>query len=210
MSDTAARDAPSTIADYEAFVAGRPEEERWELVGGVIEMMTNPTENHGQIAMNLAAPLKAALDGAGCRTYVGGMRVQMSEDRTDGDCAIPDIVVRCGPSRNRTFIKDPILVVEVLSRSTMDHDRGPKLAFYKRLTTLHHIVSVYQDQMRVEHYRREERGWFLQSLTRIADLLRFDQLDFGIGIEAVYFDVPVLRPVETPDPFEDEPPTPVR
>ena len=210
MSDTAARDAPSTIADYEAFIAERPGEERWELVDGVIVMMTNPTENHGQIAMNLAAPLKATLDAAGCRTYVGGMRVQASEDRAGGDCAIPDIVVRCGPSRNRTFITDPILVVEVLSRSTMDHDRGPKLAFYKRLTTLHHIVLIYQDQMRVEHYRREEQGWFLRSLTRTVDRLWFDQLDFGIDLDALYFDVPVLRPVETPDAFEDEPPTPVR
>ena len=210
MSNTATHDAPSTIADYEAFVAERPEDERWELVGGVIFMMTNPTENHGQIAMNLAAPLKAALDGAGCRTYVGGMRVQRSEDRAGGDCAIPDIVVRCGPSRNRTFITDPIVVVEVLSRSTMDHDRGPKLAFYKGLTTLHHIVLIYQDQMRVEHYHREEQGWFLRSLTRTAERLRFDHLDFGIELDALYFDVPVLRPVETSQPFEDEPPMPVR
>ena len=43
MSDTATQHAASTIADYERFVLDRPEEERWQLIDGVIQMMTNPT-----------------------------------------------------------------------------------------------------------------------------------------------------------------------
>ena len=47
----------------------------------------------------------------------------------------PDIVVRSGPPSNNTFITDPVVVVEVLSPSTMDRDRGRKLQFYKELPT---------------------------------------------------------------------------
>ena len=67
----------------------------------------------------------------------------------------PDIVVRCGPADStRTFITDPLIVVEVLSPSAIDVDRGAKLDFYKAIPTMMHIALVYQDQMRVEHYRR--------------------------------------------------------
>lgn len=210
MSDRARRDDGKTVADYEAFVAARPEDERWELVGGVIEMMTNPTGNHGQITMNIAMPLKATMDAAGCRTYAGSMRVQTAERRAADAATIPDIVVHCGPDRNRTFIFDPLIIVEVLSRSTMDYDRGPKLAVYKSLESLRHIVLIYQDQMRVEHYYRADDGWFLQSLTRTSQTLTFDGLDFSIGLETIYFDVPVLRTVEPTEPSETEPAGPVR
>ena len=118
--------------------------------------------------------------------------------------------MHCGPNRNRTFITDPILIVEVLSRSTFDLDRGPKLGFHKRLTTLQHIALVYQDQMRVEHYRRGEGGWLVDVLTKPGDHLVFDRLDVSIELETIYFDVPVLRPVVESDLAEAEPPTPVR
>ena len=210
MSDTRATHASMSLADYEAFIASRPDDERWELIGGVVEMMTNPTGNHGQITMNIAMPLKATMDPAGCRTYAGSMRVQATEQRAAGDATIPDIVVHCGPDRNRTFVTDPLAIVEVLSRSTMDYDRGPKLAFYKGLPRLRHIVLIYQDQMRVEHYSRAEDGWLLESLTRASQSLVFDDLGFRLVVGTIYFDVPVLRSIESNDLVATEPAGPVR
>ncbi len=209
MSDTAARGAPSTIADYDAFVAGRPEEERWELVGGVIEMMTNPYLNHGLIVGNLFAPLKLSLDGGECRAFAGGLRVQRSDDRADTFAAIPDLVVQCGARPNRTYTTNAVVVVEVLSRSTMFRDRGAKFDFYRSLPTLRHIVLVYQGQMRVEHCRREAEGWLLAVLMRPSDRITLDAVDASVDLDAVYRDVPVLRPIETSDEIEEEPPLPI-
>ena len=209
MSDMAAHDTPSTIADYEAFVAARPEGERWELIGGVIEMMTNPYLNHGLIVGNLFAPLKLSLDRGECRAFAGGLRVQRSEDRTETFAAIPDLVVQCGPRPNRTYTTNAVVVMEVLSRSTMFRDRGAKFDFYRGLPTLRHIVFVYQGQMRVEHYRRTAEGWLLAVLTRPADRITLDAVDASIDLDSVYLDVPVLRPIETTDEVEDEPPLPI-
>ncbi|MBH0619558.1 Uma2 family endonuclease, partial [Salmonella enterica] len=176
-SETAMRDGASTVADYETFVEGRRDDELFELIRGRIVMMTNPSEDHGQITANLFAPLKAAMDAAGCRVYAGGMRVQRSEDR-DGDmAAIPDIVVRCGPRRDRNFVTDPLVVVEVLSPSTMHLDRGAKFEFYRSLPTLRHIVFVYQRQVRVEHFRRIGEGWAPIELVRTTDRLDLDGID---------------------------------
>jgi Uma2 family endonuclease len=195
MEDRIPRSGRLSIAEFDRFVDAQRDESDWELVEGDVVMMTNPTENHEQIAGNIGAPLKLAMDAAGCRSTQGGMRVQRDDDGRGRDKPKPDIVVRCGPRQNRTFVTDPLVIVEVLSPSTMDRDRGPKLSFYKSLPTLRHIVLVYQDQMRVEHYRREAEGWVCDVLTAPEHALRLEAVDFSIGLDRVYFDVPVLRPI---------------
>ncbi|WP_342149972.1 Uma2 family endonuclease [Methylorubrum sp. SB2] len=195
MAGSAHQPDALTIADYDRFVAAQADDCDWELVDGELVMMSDPTENHEQIAGNIGAPLKLAMDATGCRSYQGGMRVQRSDDSRGRDKTRPDIVVRCGPRQNRTAVTDPLVVVEVLSPSTMDHDRGGKLKFYKSLPTLRHIALVYQDQMQVEPYERTDEGWRLDVLTAPDETLRFDAVGFEIEVERVYFDVPVLRPI---------------
>ncbi len=183
------RPEPVTINVFDAFVEAQADTALFELVEGVIVMMTNPTEVHEQIAANIGAPLKLAMDARGCRTYQGGMRVQRSDDPRDTDKTRPDVVVRCGAIGTKTYITDPLVVIEVLSPSTIDIDRGPKLDFYKSLPTLRHIALVYQDQMRVEHYRRGEQGFDLNVLKHPDDVLHLEAVEFRIDLTRIYFDV---------------------
>ena len=183
------RPEPVTIESFDAFVEAQADTALFELVEGVIVMMTNPTETHEQIAANIGAPLKLAMDARGCRTYQGGMRVQRSDDPRDTDKTRPDVVVRCGALGTRSYITDPLVVIEVLSPSTMDTDRGPKLDFYKSLPTVRHIALIYQDQMRVEHYRRGEQGFELEVLKRPEEALHFEAVEFRIELARIFFDV---------------------
>lgn len=193
MATALKRPEPVTIEAFDAFVETKGDDARlYELVDGVIVMMSNPTEAHEQIAGNIGAPLKLAMDKRNCRTYQGGMRVQLSEKVSGIDKTKPDVLVRCGAIEgSRNFVTDPIIVVEVLSPSTIDVDRGPKLDFYKAIPTMGHIVLVYQDQMRVEHYQRTPSGFELQVLKNPADRLEFDSLGFEIDLGSVYFGVEV-------------------
>ncbi len=129
------------------------------------------------------------MDAKGCRAYLGGMPVQRSDDTSAYDKPRPDIVVCCGPSGRRNFITDPVVIVEVLSPTTMEIDRGEKLRFYKGLPTLRHIALVYQEQVRVEHYRKTEQGWELAILLRPDDELAFEAIRFRIGPSQAYFGV---------------------
>jgi Uma2 family endonuclease len=183
------RPEPVTIEAFDAFVEAQADTNVFELVEGVIIMMSNPTETHEQIAGNIGAPLKLAMDQRRCRTYQGGIRVQGTEDRRGIDKTRPDVVVRRGPDTARTFITDPLVIVEVLSPSTIDYDRGPKLDFYKSLPTVRHIMLVYQDQTRVEHYRRGEQGFELEVLKTGADTLHLEAVDFKIELDRIYFGV---------------------
>jgi len=180
---------PVTIADFDAFVEAQADTTAFELVEGAIVMMANPTEAHEQIAGNIGAPLKLAMDQRGCRTYQGGIRVQRSDDQRDTDKTRPDVVVRCGPGSTRTFITDPLVIVEVLSPSTIDVDRGAKLDFYKSLPTVRHIALIYQDQMRVEHYRRTQSGFELDVLKSANQSLHLEAVEFTLQLDRIYFGV---------------------
>ena len=180
---------PVTIEAFDLFVEARADTVQFELVEGVIVMMTNPTETHEQIAANIGAPLKLAMDVRNCRTYQGGMRVQRSDDPRETDKTRPDVVVRCGQAGRGNYITDPLIIVEVLSPSTIDVDRGAKLDFYKSLPTVRHIALVYQDQMRVEHYRRSEHGFDFEALTHSNESLHLDAVEFRIGLANVYFGI---------------------
>jgi Uma2 family endonuclease len=189
VSEATTADPPVTIAEFDAFLEAQQDDALWELVGGRIVAMTNSTEEHEQIAGNIGAPLKLAMDPRGCRAYQGGIRVQRSENSLGQNKPRPDIFVSCGASGRRNYVTDPLVVVEVLSPSTIDVDRGDKLRFYKGLPTLRHIVLVYQDQMRIEHYRRTDEGWSSETLTQSDDILHFEAVGFQIDIERVYFGV---------------------
>ena len=179
-------DPPVTIAAFDAFLVGQTDDRAWELVEGRIVGMTNPTERHEQIVANVGVPLRLALAPRDCRVYFGGIRVQRSNDVRGTNKPRPDLLVRCGPVSSNTYVTDPLVVVEVLSPSTIDTDRGEKLRFYKRLPTLTHIALIYQDQMRVEHYRRTDAGWDMRILTRPDDFLDFDAFACAISVADVY------------------------
>jgi Uma2 family endonuclease len=183
------RSEPMTVEAFNRFVETQADTALLELVEGVIVVMSSPTATHEQIAANIGAPLKLAMDAGGCRTSQGSMRVQRSDDPRGTDETRPDVVLRCGALGTQTCIFDPLVVIEVLTPTTIDIDRGPKLDFYKSLPTVRHIALVYQDQMRVEHYRRGEQGFELDVLKRPEETLHFEAVGFRIGLARIYCDV---------------------
>jgi Uma2 family endonuclease len=189
MSEAILSEPLMTIGEFDAYLESQQDGSLWELVAGRIVAMTNPTEVHEKIATNIGAPLATAMNPKGCHVYQGGIGVQRSDLPTGTNRTRPDVVVRCGRVGTRNFITDALVVVEVLSPSTIDVDRGEKLQFYKALPTLRHIALVYQDQMRVEHYRKTDLGWELETLTHAEDVLLLDALAFTIALDGVYFGV---------------------
>lgn len=198
MSNRAGKKQLVTIAEFDAFLERQGADARlYELISGEIVMMTNPTRRHERIVANVGTSLKLALDTRGCTTFFGGLRVQANDNSRGQEKPKPDILVRCGPSSPAddllTYVTDPIVIVEVLSPSTMDYDRGDKLTFYKSLPTVRHIVIVYQDQVRIEHYRRtDETAEFERDVaTSLTASLTLASVAFTLSAAEVYVGVEV-------------------
>ncbi|KMO44559.1 hypothetical protein VQ03_02495 [Methylobacterium tarhaniae] len=176
------------VADFIEMIRDRPDEERWELLDGEAVLMAPASERHNQISMNLGRQLGALADKLGCRALAG---MAVRNDFVDDFAPIPDIIVRCGPLLPDGYARDPLIVAEVLSPSTMNNDRGRKAEFYQGLQTLRAYLIVYQDEPRVEVWSRGNGpDWSLRVLGRDATIPLPD-LGGEIPVAALYNGIPL-------------------
>ena len=137
---------------------------RHEFADGQVWAMAGGSPAHAAIAMNIGSALTSQLRDRPCQVFGSDLRVRVL---ATGLATYPDVSVVCGKleldpddARGHT-VTNPKLVVEVLSPSTEDYDRGEKLAHEKRIEGLDEILLVAHDERRVEHWHRTERGWTL-------------------------------------------------
>jgi Uma2 family endonuclease len=134
---------------------------RYELVDGRLRAMAPPIEAHGTIVANLAAVIRPRLKPP-CRVVVEAGIIPV--DRTD-TWYQADLVVTCAPAeRGARAIAEPRLIVEVLSPTTAAHDRGVKLADYRKLAAVEQILLIASEDRHVEVWRRVADGWSVQDL----------------------------------------------
>ncbi|MCK6545348.1 Uma2 family endonuclease [Myxococcota bacterium] len=161
-----------------------------EFLGGHVWAMAGGSPEHAGIAGNVTTTLSVQLRGRPCRVFSSDLRVRVAET---GLGTYPDVTVICGrieldPSdtTGHTAI-NPKLVVEVLSPSTEDYDRGEKLAHYKRIPSLDEIVLVAHDERRLEVWRREGDLWTLVVIRGDA-IAPLTQLGCELALAEVYRD----------------------
>ncbi len=148
---------------FEEYVRQEDESSiRHEFLGGQVWAMAGGSPEHAPISANVIATLVAALRGSPCRTYSADLRVRVEET---GLATYPDVTVVCGPVEldpadpKRHTVTNPRVIVEVLSPSTEDYDRGEKLRHYQRIASLEALVLVASDRRSVEVVRRAGASW---------------------------------------------------
>ena len=134
---------------------------RYEYYDGEVRLLAGGSSNHAAIALNLGGALDQALgDDAMFRPYVADKLVRVTPTKM----VIPDIVVSCSGADHgeSQIIASPVLVVEVLSKSTETTDRFVKLALYQAKESMQEIVLISQVIQRVEVFARSSTGWIYQ------------------------------------------------
>lgn len=160
---------------------------RHEYLNGELIAMSGASRAHNLITINLSTALHVRLRGSGCETYANDMRV--SVPRTTS-YFYPDVVVICEEPHFEDDVFDtllnPIILVEVLSPSTEAYDRGEKFAHYRQLTSLQEYILVSQDQIRVEHYRRQEKQWIFTDFQKSEELLPLVSIQCELPLQEIY------------------------
>jgi Uma2 family endonuclease len=131
---------------------------RFELDNGSVVAMAPERVNHALAKLNAAIALRNAIDARAlaCQALPDGMSVRVN-DRTVYE---PDALVRCGPplAGDAIEVRDPVIVVEVVSPSSRGIDRGVKLASYFSLASVRHYLIVDTDKRVVIHHQRVDGG----------------------------------------------------
>jgi Uma2 family endonuclease len=88
--------------------------------------------------------------------------------------------------RNDT-VTNPLVIVEILSDSIKNYDRGEKFKFYRTLPSLREYVLIDQYSMHVEQFAREETGkWILTEYQGAAAVLKFSSIGFEVAFRELY------------------------
>lgn len=161
---------------------------RSEFWNGDLFALAGASVTHGVITGNILAGLHVRLRDKPCRVFPSDLKVLVAPT---GLFAYPDVVVVCGKPEYldgaRDVVKNPVLVVEVLSPSTEAWDRGGKFAHYRQLPTLRDVLFVAQDEIRVEQYTRQDGGtWLLTETLSLDGVVQFASLDCSLPVSEIY------------------------
>lgn len=129
-----------------------------EYVDGRMFAMSGVRKNHNVTTLNIGSILRSHLRGSGCRAYVAEVKVYV---KATNSFYYPDVMVACDQFDGKdVFVESPVLVVEILSRSTEKIDRREKAYAYKQIPSLREYLIVHQRRRRAElHRRNAEGGW---------------------------------------------------
>lgn len=174
--------------------------ERHEYVAGVVYAMTGGTARHNLITLNVAMRLRAAAREAQCRVFANDLKVRAADDVF----YYPDVLVSCVPvDESVVYVREPCLVVEVISPSSAVTDRREKLLAYRAIGTLQMYLVVDQRRRRVEVHRRRSGDQWDHSVATGDDAVELSCPPMTLSIDEIYEGVmvPVIgEPEEAYDP----------
>jgi len=183
-------DGKFTVEEYLAFIASRPEEERWQLIDGVAMMMPPPTLPHQVIAMNLAFELNAHFRQQKrnllAAQEVGLMVPDVASFRPEADVAVLQKPVDFDVLYADRFY----LVAEVLSDSNSDKDIAAKSRRYIQHRQDLYFLLIGQRQVRVE-VRARAAGWEPVVLEALDAVLELPEWGFRMPLAALYDGTPL-------------------
>jgi Uma2 family endonuclease len=158
-----------------------------EYVNGRVYAMSGVSRRHSRIQLNISVALHNFLDGGPCCPYMENMKVKIKA----ANCYYyPDIMVVCqGAGDLDEFYEDsPVLIIEVLSRSTSSIDRREKFNNYTMLESLHEYALVHQQRRKLELFRRNQGNEWDEYVFHGDDTVIFTSLpsEFSLAMDTIY------------------------
>jgi len=107
-------------------------------------------------------------------------------------------MVICGeietPIDNDLAVKNPVLIIEVLSKSTEAYDRGDKFLKYCSLPSFQEYVLIHQDEPIVStFFRGDNASWNMVTTIGLDKTIRLHSINADISMESIYLDVQNLK-----------------
>ncbi|MBW4493776.1 MAG: Uma2 family endonuclease [Oscillatoria princeps RMCB-10] len=172
----------------EYFALEETAEYKSEYHNGEIIPMTGRTTNHNKIALNFSANLKFAVRGQDYEIYMGDVRLSL---RRYGRYVYPDIMVIQGKpvyeGAGTTTVTNPLLIVEVLSKSTSNYDKGDKFQYYRSIPDLREYVMIDQYTYHVAQFAKTYEGkWLLSEFESADAVLSLASVEFQIPLSEIY------------------------
>ena len=178
-----------TVAEYLSM--DRDASEKHEFAFGEIYAMGGASARHVEIVGNIVSELRNHLRQRPCRVYSTDLRLCVDADNR---YTYPDVVVVCSQPQ---FLDDrldtllnPDLIVEVLSESTRNYDRGDKFQQYRGIPSFREYLLVDQAKAHVERYSKQQDGtWSLWETDSLDHVVHLESIAVMLPVSEIYLKV---------------------
>ncbi|MEP6952321.1 MAG: Uma2 family endonuclease [Ginsengibacter sp.] len=162
--------------------------EKHEYYKGAIFAMSGTSARHNIISINIIIALGIALKGKSCRPYGSDMRIHIPENSL---FTYPDISIICGDvitlREDEDTATQPIVIIEILSPSTKNYDRGQKFMLYRAIPTLKEYILIDSQSIHAEHFAINKEGlWQLKEYNKSGEKISIETLNVQLLLEDVY------------------------
>lgn len=169
-----------------------------EYRDGEIIPMTGGTTNHNKLALNLATSLNLALNDLDYEIYIGDVKLWIPRYR---EFTYPDVMVIEGEpiyySTNTTIVTNPLLIAEVLSKSTKDYDRGDKFLYYRSIPEFKEYILIDQYKYYVMQYvKNNENQWLLTEYETEDAIFKLASINLELSLKQLYKKINFLEQIE--------------
>lgn len=174
-----------TIEEYLAFE--REAEGKHEYFEGEVFAMSGAGTRHNIIFSNLFIELGTKLKGKPCMPFGSDMKVHIPENTL---FTYPDISVFCGDKKQideEEFSISPTVIIEILSPSTKNYDRGGKFKLYRDIPSLKEFILIDTESVSIEAFRlNTTKHWELEEYKSINDSLLISSIDVSVSLTNIY------------------------
>jgi Uma2 family endonuclease len=151
-----------------------------ELIDGEVFAMSGASKNHDRIAGNVYTKLLPLLENSPCEPFSSDVKVKVG-----GNFFYPDVMVVCDDQTDHPYYSEmPMILVEVLSKSTRRNDETIKRFAYQSIPTLQEYLLIEQDFVDVEVCCRKN-GWLSQHYF-LGDEFTLDSIGIILSVEDIY------------------------
>jgi Uma2 family endonuclease len=161
---------------------------RSEYDDGRITPMTGSTTNHNRISLNASIALSIGLKGQNFEIFMADIKLWIPQSRK---FRYPDVMVISGQSeyyKNRkTTVTNPQVIIEVLSDSTEEFDRGNKFNLYKSIPTFREYILIDQERISIDQfYKTGIKSWSITQYDEQDSEIELRSLDLKLQIADIY------------------------
>jgi len=174
-----------TIEEYLAFE--RESDGKHEYFKGEVFAMSGAGTRHNIIFSNLFIELGTKLKGKPCMPFGSDMKVHIPENTL---FTYPDISIFCGDKKQideEEFSIGPSVIIEILSPSTKNYDRGGKFKLYRDIPSLKEFILIDTESVSIEAFRLNTTNhWELEEYKNIKDDLPIPSIDVSVSLSLIY------------------------
>ncbi|MGI9056609.1 MAG: Uma2 family endonuclease, partial [Pyrinomonadaceae bacterium] len=183
-----AQKKPKLFTPEEYLEFERESKVRHEYLDGEIYEMAGANKRHNRISTNIIRLLDNQLLERDCNIYGSDMRVKITSTEK---YTYPDVVAVCGEEvfadETEDILLNPMLIVEVLSKSTEAYDRGAKFEYYQTIESFTEYILIAQEPFRVEQFVRKEKNiWTYFEFRSPEDIVKLNSIDCELSLRDIY------------------------